>query len=312
VVKLVREHQLRSADGRPRHHPFAVWGVHVTRFLAKASARLSRNEGFTLVELLVAMAAGMVVVGGLVTVLSVTLQQTTNTFTRVDATERARTMLARVEDELHSACLANGVTPIEGGAQGTKASDASNLVFVSQFGTSASPTPVEHKITFNSANGTLTEYTYNATTGGSDPTKWAFSSNPTNASGKLLLNHVAQVTIPGTPSPTVVPVFQYFAYEPYTDVNGNPAEMLLDGSAPVPGTTTLPNPDPLVVPLTSATTSAPSVAEVTINLVVGPQGGSFENTNLSGVDDPVTDSIVLRFTPPADAADAGVTFGPCA
>lgn len=278
----------------------------MTGILAKAAARLGRDDGFTLVELLVSMAAGMVVVAGLVTVLSVTLQQTTGTFTRVDATERARTMLAHVEDELHSACLTDGVTPIEGGAQGTQTSDANNLVFVSQFGTSAAPTPVEHKITFNSANGTLTEYTYNATTAGSDPTKWAFSSTPTRTAGKLLLNHVAQVTGPTTP------VFQYFAYEPYTDVNGNPAEMLLDGSAPVPGTTALPNPDPLTVPLTSASTSAPSVAEVTINLVVGPQGGTFENTNLTSADDPVTDSIVLRFTPPADAADAGVTFGPCA
>jgi type II secretory pathway pseudopilin PulG len=283
----------------------------MTAILSRLARRLRRQEGFTLVELLVTMTAGIVVLGGVVTVISVALQQTTYTFTRVDATERARTMLARVGDELHSACLVNGVTPIQGGAQGSQVSDANNLVFVSQFGTSANPTPVEHKITYNSAAGTLTEYTYNVT-GGSDPTTWTFATTPTNTAGRLLLNHVSRIQTTGT-NPTLLPVFQYFAYEPYTDVNGNQAMMILDGSATVPGTTALPNPDPLpVMPSGLSPANAASTAEVMINLLVGAQGGNFENTNLTGASDPVTDSIVLRFTPPANAAGASTTFGPCA
>jgi hypothetical protein len=282
----------------------------MSMILRAISARLRGEEGFTLVELLATLAAGMVVLAGVVTVISVALQQTTYTFTRVDATERARTMLTRVEDELHSACLTDGVTPIQGGAQGTQISDANSLVFVSQFGTSASPTPVEHKITYTASNGTLKEYTYNATTAGSDPTKWAFSSTPTNSAGRLLLNNVTQIRTSGN---TLVPVFQYFAYEPYTDVNGNAAMMLLDGSQSVPGTTSLPNPDPLSVsPSGLSATDAASAAEVLVNLLVGPQGGSLENTNLTSAYDPVTDSIVLRFTPPSNAAGSGTTFGPCA
>lgn len=277
----------------------------------RLSRRLRREDGFTLVELLVTMTAGLVVLGAVVTVISVTLQQTTYTFTRVDATERARTMLARVGDEMHSACLVNGVTPIQGGAQGSQVSDANNLVFVSQYGTSANPTPVEHKITFNSTAGTLTEYTY-PVTGGSDPTAWAFSSTPSNPSGRLLLNHVSRIQTTGT-NPTLLPVFQYFAYEPYTDVNGNQAMMLLDGSSSVPGTTTLPNPDPLSVsPSGLSQTDAANAAEVTINVLVGAQGGSYENTNLTSASDPVTDSIVLRFTPPPNAAGSSTDFGPCA
>jgi type II secretory pathway pseudopilin PulG len=283
----------------------------MTSIASRLSQRLRREDGFTLIELLVTMMAGIVVLGGVVTVISVALQQTTYTFTKADATERARTMLARVGDELHSACLVNGVTPIEGGAQGSQVSDANSLVFVSQFGTSASPTPVEHKITYNSATGNLTEYTY-AVTGGSDPTNWAFSSTPTNAAGRLLLNHVTRIQTTGS-NPTLLPVFQYFAYEPYTDVNGNQAMMLLDGSAPVPGTTALPNPDPLsVTPSGLSPANAASTAEVMVNLLVGAQGGTFENTNLSSASDPVTDSIVLRFTPPPNAAGASTTFGPCA
>lgn len=283
----------------------------MTSIVSRLSQRLRSEEGFTLVELLVTMVAGLVVLGAVVTVMSVALQQTTYTFTKVDATERARVMLARVGDELHSACLVNGVTPIEGGAQGSQASDANNLVFVSQYGTSASPTPVEHKITYNSAAGTLTEYTYTVT-GGSDPTNWVFSSTPTNPAGRLLLNHVTRIQTTGS-SPTLLPVFQYFAYEPYTDVNGNQAMMLLDGSAAVPGTTALPNPDPLpVTPSGLSAANAASTAEVMVNLLVGAQGGNFENTNLTSASDPVTDSLVLRFTPPANAAGSSTNFGPCA
>jgi Tfp pilus assembly protein PilW len=276
----------------------------------RISARLRRQEGFTLVELLASMAAGLVVVGGLVTVLSVTLQQTTYTFTRVDATERARSALTHIENELHSGCTVNDVTPIQGGALGSQDSDANNLVFVSAFGTSANPTPVEHKITYNSVTHTLTEYDYTVT-GGSDPTKWVFSPTPSNTAGQLLLTNVSQQTIPASPTPKAVPVFQYFAYEPYTDQNGNAAMMLMDGSTAIPGTSAVSNPDPLSTSSGLSSTDAQATAEVVVNLVVGAKGGNFENTNASGTADPITDSIVLRFTPPPDAAGASATFGPC-
>jgi Tfp pilus assembly protein PilW len=271
--------------------------------------RVRREEGFTLVELLATMVAGMVVLAAVVTVISVTLRQTSYTFTRVDATERARSALAHMEDELHSACIVNGVTPIEGGAQGSQDSDANDLVFVSQFGTSANPTPVEHKITYSPTAHTLTEYTYTVT--GANPNQWVFSSSPTNTAGKRLLTNVSPIPISG--SSNFTPIFQYFAYEPYTDANGNAAMMLMDGSSSVPGTTTVSNPDPLpVTPSGLSATNAASTAEVMVNLLVGAAGGNMENTNAVGTADPVTDSIVLRFTPPANAAGGNATFGPCA
>lgn len=287
--------------------------MHVTilrstsRF-TRVAARLRQDEGFTLIELLVTMVAGMVVMAALGTILTVTLRTTTETFTKMDATENARTTLAHIEDELHSACIDSSVTPIEGGATGTLDSDANDLVFVSQFGTSASPTPVEHKITFNSTNDSLTEYTY-ALTGGSDPASWTFSSTPTITAGKLLLNDVWPLW--DSVHLKNIPIFQYFAYEPYTDANGNADLMLMDGSSSVPGTSSVSNPDPLAVPLSSA--NAALTAEVMINFVVGPtgDGGDLENTHLSDVGDPVTDSIVLRFTPPPNQAGTGTSVGPC-
>jgi type II secretory pathway pseudopilin PulG len=282
--------------------------VRLTGRFARIAGRLRRDEGFTLIELLVTMSAAMVVMAALGTILTVTLRTTTETFTKMDATENARTALAHIEDELHSACIDSGVTPIEGGATGTLDSDANDLVFVSQFGTSASPTPVEHKITFNATNDSLTEYTYALATG-ADPSNWTFSSTPTLAAGKLLLNNV--VPIYNSAKSQNIPIFQYFAYEPYTDVNGNSDMMLMDGSSSVPGTTSVPNPDPLTVPLSSS--NAALTAEVMINFVAGATGagGDLENTHLSDTGDPVTDSIVLRFTPPPNQAGSGTSVGPC-
>ena len=52
--------------------------------------RLASEAGFTLVELMVTMVAGVVVLLALGTIMDVTLRETTRSFTLVDATERAR------------------------------------------------------------------------------------------------------------------------------------------------------------------------------------------------------------------------------
>lgn len=273
--------------------------------LTKIARRMREEGGFTLVELLATMVAGTVVMAGITTVIAVTLHQTSTTFTSVDATERGRTILQTIAGELNSACVADNETPIQSGTNGTQASDANDLVFLSQFGTSANPTPVEHKITFNSAAATLTDYTY-ASTGGSAP-NWTFGSTPTSST--VLLTNVTQTptSVPSQP----VPVFQYFAYEPYTDANGNTDEMLMDGSSAVPGTTSLPNPDPLPDSSGLSQTSAASAAEVIIAMNVGGAGHTGEETKLDDTYDNLTQAIVFRFTPAADTTAGNATFIPC-
>ena len=137
----------------------------LTRTISARVRRVRQEHGFTLVELLVTMVAGIVVLSALYTILDVTLRQTTNTFTRLDSTGRGNAVLAGIENELHSACVASGETPVQGGANGTQASDANDLVFLSQYGTSANPTPVEHKITYTATTGKLTDYSYTSTGG---------------------------------------------------------------------------------------------------------------------------------------------------
>ncbi|MBV9174538.1 MAG: type II secretion system protein [Chloroflexi bacterium] len=268
--------------------------------LSRTARRPSpRSEGgFTLVELLVVIIAGLVVVIALFALVDVTLRQTTRTFSAVDATQHARTALEEIENEAHSACLLDYPSPIQPGSTDT------SLRFVSQYGstataaTAANPYPVLHTIAFDPVAKTLTDTT--------SPFGGGVGTIQTTT---LLTNVGAQGS---------APVFQYFAYAeptdssgaPYTDGAGNPYEMLIDGINAVPGTAIIPSAQPLAVPL--SIDDAGQAAEVLIKLQVGASGGTNENTNLtSGVNDSVTDQVVLRLTPPVNHAGSGTSFEPC-
>jgi Tfp pilus assembly protein FimT len=265
------------------------------------------EQGFTLVELLVVMVAGIAVLGAIFTILDVTLHQTTRTFSTIDASQQARTSLEQLEQELHSSCLGANVTPVQPG------STNSTLVFVSQYGSTASaanapsPTPVQHTITFNQSAHTLTDTT-TAASGGSAPT-WTFGGAST--SRPLLSNVYVQNS--------TTPVFQYFAYAtpmngaaPYTDAANNPYQMLIDGINAVPGLTpaVIPPAAPLS-PLPLSTAQAQSTAEVLIKMLVGPAGGDHVNTNLGDANASITNQIVMRLTPPDNHTGGGATFTPC-
>jgi type II secretory pathway pseudopilin PulG len=266
-----------------------------------ARERPPGEAGFTLLELCVAMAAAVVVVIGLTSIMISTLQQTQRTFSKVDATRQARTALANLENELHSACV-GGEAPIQGaGTNGVTGSDADNLVFLSFFGTSANPTPVWHQVSFDSAAGTVTDDSYNVT--GTSP-GWARAGLVSTTT--LLANVTRQSS--GTP------VFQYYAYQPeYTDAGGNVYWSVPDGTDEVPFTGATPD-DPLPASSGLSQVAAATVVEVAINLLVGPSSSTSNDSSLSGVDDPVTDAISLRLTTPPNEVAAGATaqgFGPC-
>jgi hypothetical protein len=269
---------------------------------ATLRGRLRSEHGVTLVELLVAMAAGIVVLFGLLSIMIVTLHQTQRTFTTVDATRRARTAFANIENDLHSACVA-GKPPIEGVTGGVTESDANHLVFLSFFGTAANPTPIWHQLSFNSAAGTLIDSTYNVT--GTSP-DWIQGSLIANTT---LLTNVARLS-------TTTPVFQYYAYAPeYTDSSGNVYWIIPDGTNAVPITGTVPASAPLSTSSPGLSASDAGItAEVVINLSVGASSGGLNNASLTAVNDPVTDSISLRLTTPPDYVPSGATaagYLPC-
>jgi len=259
------------------------------------------EHGFTLVELLVSMAAGLVVLFGLVSIMIVTLHQTQRTFTTVDATRRARTALANIENDLHSACVA-GQAPIQGVTTGgVTESDANNLVFLSYFGDVANPTPIWHQLTFNSTTGTLVDNTYTVTGTGPDWTQGTLIARTT-----LLTN----VTRLGT-----TPLFQYYAYTAeYTDSSGNVYWIIPDGTNAVPITGTVPASAPLSTSSGLAASDAGNTVEVVINMSVGAGSGGLNNSSLTATNEPVTDSMSLRLTTPPDYVPSGSSqagYGPC-
>jgi len=266
--------------------------------LRTARHRLADQRGFTLVELLATMVAGVVVLLALGTIMDVTLRETTRSFTLVDATNRTRPIFEQIENNLHSACFADEQTPIQVG------SNANTLIFMSSYGNAATPTTVWHQIAYNAAPAsTLTDTTYSTTYSvvNGIPT---WSRGAQQGSTRTLLTNVTKT---GT-----TPVFQYFAYEtaPGTDAAGNQYEILPDGTAPVPGTSTTVT-DPLAPGGSLTSTQASSAAEVLITLTVGPGGHSNENTNLANVGQSVSDSITFRFTPAANHEGDGASFSPC-
>lgn len=261
------------------------------------------ERGFTLIEVSVAMLLTGIIFTALVTVMTATSNEATRQFSTVDATQRARVMVARIESELQSACLTSGVTPIQAGSTG------SSLVFVSAFGNAAQPTPIEHVISYSS--GTLTDAQY-AVSGGSAP-DWTFATTPT----------VTNTLLSGVAQSGSTPVFQYFSYQEvpngsggyYADGDGNPYLMLLDGTSSVPNT------NPPVIPAASPLSDSPpgglssvnaqAAAEVKVTLSVPPVNERGLNTTTPGNALTVTDSIVLRLTPPPNNEESGGAFGPC-
>jgi Tfp pilus assembly protein PilW len=257
---------------------------------------LKSEEGFTLIELLVTMVAGIVVLMALLTIMDVTLQNTTHAFSQVDATQRARPAFTSIENELHSSCFADEETPIQSG------SGPNALIFLTS-------TEWWHEIDYNAAPAnTLTDSTYTTTlsTVNGLPTY----SRGTLQSTRTILTNVAQSR--PTPTSALTPVFQYFAYQvaPGTDAAGNQYEILPDGTAPVPGTSTTVF-NPLAPGTTLTATQAATVAEVMVTLSVGPAGHANERTNYSDVGVNVSDAITFRFTPAANHVGDGATFSPC-
>ena len=160
-----------------------------------ARGKLSDERGTTIIELMVGLMAGMIIITALTTVIIVTLHGSARVSARVEATQRARITLTRIMEDLHSACVAPQMTPVQEASTGTslsflhaKASEASAVA----------PTPVKSVISYE--NGVLTQADYTAT-GGTAP-DWVYEGQP---STRQLLTDVKPVAAGG-------PVFRYYKY----------------------------------------------------------------------------------------------------
>jgi hypothetical protein len=163
--------------------------------LRERLASLARDEqGMTLVELLVATAAGIVVFGVITTALLATMRDVRRVSSHVEANQRARLTLSKIVNELHSGCVTYLYAPVQKESTGTV------LTFVHGEGSAPSVTPTESKITLGT-NGVLTQSEYPVT--GGKPSEWTFAEQA--SSTVQLISGISPLTSGG-------PVFTYYGY----------------------------------------------------------------------------------------------------
>jgi hypothetical protein len=262
----------------------------------RASRRAGREEsGFTLMETLVAMVAGLAVAGAAFAILEVALHQTSRVTDVAQASQLGRTTMTAMIDELHSACLAPGFTPIQAG------SSKEELRFINAYSSEATipnaseaaiggTGAFEHKITY--AGGILTDYSYPSTSVGAWP-KFTFSKEASPAGGTRLGEHISQTAVLNEKKEKVlVPIFQYYKYATKTS---SAAENLAIGTL---------NPEPLAgKPLNAA--EAQTAASVLISIRAAPSNGNEKVER----DVDMSDQVTFAFSAP----DSGSTIeaGPC-
>jgi Tfp pilus assembly protein PilW len=174
-----------------------------------------REDGFTLVELLVAMVTSLAIVLVLFTMLQVTTGQTTLITDKVQANRLGRQTMTDISDELHSACFAREYAPVQEKSSGTELIFANAYTEAPEIKTPAASKVAsegvhEHKIKFNAGGkigqGTLVDTTYPSTTA-ELPTNVLFSS--TKEREVRVGEHLAQVEV----GKEKAPIFKYYQYK---------------------------------------------------------------------------------------------------
>ena len=257
-----------------------------------ASAR--GEDGFTLIEALVATVTGMVVVLALFAILEVSVTQSTKLADRSQATQAARTTMNHIVDELHSACISQGFAPVlEESTENTLdvVSGYSSNAEISSTGT-ASAGVRKDEILYNSSAQTLTDKTYYATgvTNGDEYT-WGAAS-PT--SGVRIGEHVSQIK--------KEPVFKYYAYAASPSKLGSGASSDLSETSLAAENKAL------------GSAAAATVGAVAVNFEEGPgdaETGPYDKkeSEIIGVRAPESSLVTLNFEVPGD--ETATKDGPC-
>jgi hypothetical protein len=230
------------------------------------SLSTSGESGFTLIETLVAASTGMVVCLALFAILIFSTRQETHLNDVAQATELGRFAMNKVVNELHSACIAPGFTPIQ------ENSSASELRFINAYGKSAAigkEEVNEHRIVWNEKAETLTDYTYKATKEETWP-KFKYSETPATNKPEvesptvLLASHVNRIESGGEK----IPIFQYYSYNLESNESATTGLNML-------------NTKPLTAaPMSSA--EAATAASVLISFNTGSAASSSSVTNVLG------------------------------
>jgi Tfp pilus assembly protein PilW len=155
---------------------------------------INDESGTTLVELLVAISAGTVVFFGLTMLVLASMHTTTRVTNRVHATQNARTAVQGLMTELHSACVAPQLAPVQEKSTGT------TLSFIHAYGSEVIPTPILSTVTLSGTTLTQTDYAKKSGTA-ADP---EFNTTPVTGTPRALTTNVSAIS-------SSIPVFSYYS-----------------------------------------------------------------------------------------------------
>ena len=255
--------------------------------------RAQSEDGFTLIEMLVATATGLIVVLALFTIMEIAVRQTSRISDTVQAETLGRSTLTRMVDELHSACIAHEFTPVQTGSTG------SELRFRTGYGEGTvveGGHAFEHRIEWAGgpapASGKLIDKSYKST--GSWPNLVFETTTPT--SSVTIGQNIYELPKPEPPvraKKEYIPVFQY---EKYAAKAAETETAGLSTLEPIELTEKKPS-------LTAE--EAKSVAAVLVTFATAPSDNNqklFRNAEFSDV-------VTFAFSAPA--SEATISDAPC-
>jgi type II secretory pathway pseudopilin PulG len=258
--------------------------------IRRCIARLRDPSGFTLIEALVAMIAGVVVLGALVVILEVTINQTSRIDETAQANQTGRTTMTRIVDELQSACLGREFDPIRGSSTG------STLRFAAAYSKEANikaSEAAEHEIVWSKAGETLTEYKYAGSSG--ENTGIAFSATKESSTG----TRIGEKITTGHSGGETIPIFRYYKYRATpigsSETPENALELINVGESTELGNA-----------------SAKLVAAVVVTFKTGALHQELlasETKAREGVRSELSDQVTLAFAAPT--SETTITDGPC-
>ncbi len=252
-------------------------------------SRLRDPRGFTLIEVLVAMIAGTIVLGALVLILEITINQTARIGETAQVNQAGRTTMTKIVDEMQSACLETGFVPIQ--AKSTEDSIRFAAAFTEKSDIAYSEAAI-HQIEWSKATETLTESKYAGTSG--ENGKIVFNETPESATTRLG-EKIARGTSGGT-----IPIFRYYRYREAGATSGTEApEEALEEIKPTSETTELGS-------------EASKVAAVAITFRTGAKHEELlrsETKATASVPSEISDQVTFAFAAPT--SESTIKDGPC-
>jgi prepilin-type N-terminal cleavage/methylation domain-containing protein len=251
---------------------------------------MSGQQGFTLIETLVAMIAGVIVLGALVLIFEITINETSRIDETTQANQSGRLTMTKIVDELQSACLGREFAPVQG------TSTESKLRFVNAYSKEANipaSEAFEHEIVWSKSAGTLTEYKYAGASG--ENTNITFSGTASPTSGTLLGE---KLSAGGTSETT--PIFRYYKYNTTPTSGTEAAETALTQIEPASETTAL------------GTTVAKEVAAVVVTFKGGARHEELlrnETKAQKSLPTELSDQVTFAFAAPT--SESTIKDGPC-